>query len=112
MLATTSFLFSCNSETKTVESTSVDTAKEKTQISSMLDSFNRAAAKADFNAYFNFYTDDAIFTGTDATERWNKTAFMAWAKPIFEKAVPGILQPWNGISILIKPVPLPGLMNC
>jgi len=85
MLATTSFLFSCNSETKTVESTLVDSAKEKTQISSMLDSFNRAAAKADFNAYFNFYTEDAIFTGTDATERWNKKEFMAWAKPIFDK---------------------------
>ena len=85
MLATTSFLFSCNSVTKTVESPSIDTAGEQKLIISMLDSFNRAAAKADFNAYFNFYTDDAIFTGTDATERWEKPAFMAWAKPIFDK---------------------------
>ncbi len=51
----------------------------------MLDSFNLAAAKADYKTYFSFYTADAIFTGTDATERWDKKAFMAWAKPIFDK---------------------------
>ncbi len=66
-------------------SSAVDTANEKKQIIAMLDSFNRAAAKADYKAYFNFYTEDAIFTGTDATERWDKAAFMAWAKPIFDK---------------------------
>jgi hypothetical protein len=58
---------------------------EQKQISAMLDSFNSAAARADYKTYFNFYTDDAIFTGTDATERWDKAAFMAWAKPIFDK---------------------------
>ena len=64
--------------------------KEKTLINSMLDSFNRAAAKADFSTYFSFYTEDAIFTGTDATERWDKPAFMQWAKPIFERG-----RAWN-----------------
>jgi len=63
----------------------VDTANEQKQIIAMLDSFNRAAAKADYKTYFDFYTEDAIFTGTDATERWEKPAFMAWAKPIFDK---------------------------
>ncbi len=37
-----------------------------------------------------FYTEDAIFTGTDATERWDKPAFMKWAKPIFERG-----RAWN-----------------
>lgn len=63
----------------------VDTTNEQKQIIAMLDSFNRAAAKADYKTYFSFYTEDAIFTGTDATERWDKPAFMAWAKPIFDK---------------------------
>ncbi|MFN8305771.1 MAG: nuclear transport factor 2 family protein [Ferruginibacter sp.] len=60
-------------------------AGEEKQIAAMLDSFNVAAAKADFNTYFGFYTEDAIFTGTDATERWNKKQFMEWAKPIFAR---------------------------
>ena len=64
--------------------------KEKAMVNSMLDSFNRAAAKANFDNYFSFYTEDAIFTGTDATERWDKPAFMKWAKPIFERG-----RAWN-----------------
>ena len=65
-------------------------ANDEKQIAVMLDSFNAAAAKADYNKYFSYYTDDAIFTGTDATERWDKKAFMAWAKPIFDKG-----HAWN-----------------
>ena len=71
-----------------------DIAKEKNEIISMLDSFNIAAARADFKMYFNFYTDDAVFTGTDATERWNKKQFMAYAKPYFDKG-----HAWNFTSI-------------
>ena len=84
--------FACSSPQKNEPVT--DTAKEKDHINAMLDSFNRAAAKADFNAYFNFYTDDAIFTGTDATERWDKKQFMAYAKPFFNKG-----RAWDFTSI-------------
>jgi ketosteroid isomerase-like protein len=89
-LLLTACLYACNPSTKTPGTVTVDTGKEQTKINTMLDSFNRAAAKADFNAYFNFYTDDAIFTGTDATERWDKKQFMVWAKPIFDKG-----SAWN-----------------
>ena len=77
------FFAACSAPEKSAPAT--DTAKEEKQIAAMLDSFNRAAARADYNAYFNFYTDDAIFTGTDATERWDKKQFMVWAKPHFDK---------------------------
>ena len=79
----TILFYSCSSPEK--KEPAIDTAGEEKQINTMLDSFNRAAAKADYKAYFDFYTDDAIFTGTDATERWDKKAFMVWAKPIFDK---------------------------
>ncbi len=68
-----------------IAQTNFDTTKAKAQINTMLDAFNAAAAKADFNTYFNFYTDNAVFTGTDATERWDKKAFMIWAKPFFDR---------------------------
>ena len=51
----------------------------------MLDSFNLAAANAAYQEYFNYYTEDGTFNGTDATENWDKKAFMAWAKPFFDK---------------------------
>lgn len=61
-----------------------DTVAETKQVSNLLDSLNATAARADFTNYFQLYTEDAIFAGTDATERWDKKAFMAWAKPIFD----------------------------
>ncbi|MEI2749086.1 MAG: nuclear transport factor 2 family protein [Ferruginibacter sp.] len=29
--------------------------------------------------------EDAVFMGTDATERWTKPEFMKWAKPFFDR---------------------------
>jgi len=78
-------MYSCNQPVKTTDSPKTDMIAEKKHIASMLDSFNRAAAKAEFNKYFSFYADDAIFTGTDATERWDKKGLMAYAKPYFDK---------------------------
>ncbi|MBK7096676.1 MAG: nuclear transport factor 2 family protein [Saprospiraceae bacterium] len=51
----------------------------------MLDSFNIAAARSDYDKYFAFMAEDAVFIGTDATEYWTKSEFMKWAKPYFDK---------------------------
>ncbi len=64
--------------------------KERTEISTMLDGFNAAAAKADYTTYFNYFADESTFIGTDATEVWNKKEFMIWAKPHFDKK-----KTWN-----------------
>jgi len=72
----------------------VDNKAAEANIINTLDSFNIAAAKADYNAYFNYFTVDAIFIGTDANERWDKKAFMTWAKPFFDKG-----KAWNFTSI-------------
>lgn len=64
--------------------------KGKSEISAMLDGFNVAAAKADYNTYFNYFADESTFIGTDATEIWDKKAFMIWAKPHFDKK-----KTWN-----------------
>jgi len=77
----------CCKNQKQMETTAVevDIPKEKITIASMLDSFNVAAANADYQKYFDYYTETATFNGTDATENWDKKAFMAWAKPFFDK---------------------------
>jgi len=67
---------------------------DTSQIASLLDSFNSAAARADFNTYFSYFTTDAIFVGTDAHEHWNKQEFMNYAKPYFDKG-----KAWNFHSI-------------
>ncbi len=66
----------------------------KVEISALLDSFNVAAARADFNKYFDYFAEDGVFIGTDATENWNKQKFKIWAKPYFDKGTT-----WNFTSL-------------
>jgi len=61
------------------------TSNDSLSITVMLDSFNIAAANADYNGYFNYFDEDGVFMGTDATEHWNKAQFMIWAKPFFDR---------------------------
>jgi hypothetical protein len=69
---------SCKSTKETVGS-------DETQINTVLDSWHKAAAEAQFDTYFGMLADDAVFIGTDATENWKKPAFQAYAKPHFDK---------------------------
>lgn len=87
-------VFSCMQKGTTSNDSIPGGAARVATVNATLDSFNRAAANADFNSYFNFYTDNSIFTGTDATERWNKKEFMAFAKPYFDKG-----KAWNFTSL-------------
>lgn len=54
-------------------------------IVAVLTDFHDAASKADGPRYFNHLTADAVFIGTDATERWSKAEFQAYANPYFDK---------------------------
>ncbi len=67
------------------EDESHDKVNAAEEVSRTLDRWHRAAAEADFDTYFSLMDRDAIFVGTDASEVWNKDAFMAFAKPYFDK---------------------------
>ncbi len=67
---------------------------DENKINQVLNNWHRAAATVNFKEYFEAMTSDAIFIGTDATENWNKTEFMAFAKPYFDKG-----KAWNFISL-------------
>lgn len=55
------------------------------EVERTLDAFHEAASRADGKAYFALMTNDAVYIGTDATERWSLTEFRAFAEPYFEK---------------------------
>jgi ketosteroid isomerase-like protein len=57
---------------------------DETAVANLLDRLHDAAARADGSAYFATYTPDAIFIGTDASERWTMDEFRAYARPAFE----------------------------
>ena len=54
-------------------------------IGGVIDAWHAAAAAADEEKYFSYFTPDAVFLGTDATERWTRDEFRAWAHPYFAK---------------------------
>jgi hypothetical protein len=54
-------------------------------VASVLDGWHAAAASADEEKYFAFFTPDAVFLGTDAAERWTRDEFRKWAHPYFVK---------------------------
>ncbi len=60
-------------------------ASPQAEVASLLDRFHLAASNADEAGYFGFFDDSAIFLGTDATERWTKAQFQAYAHPYFAK---------------------------
>ncbi|MEP6508618.1 MAG: nuclear transport factor 2 family protein [Gemmatimonadales bacterium] len=50
-----------------------------------LNQLHDAASKADGSRYFKLFTDDAVYIGTDAAERWSIKEFRAFAEPYFAK---------------------------
>jgi len=60
-------------------------ATPEEDIAAVLDRLHAAASKADGLAYFALYMPDAVFIGTDVTERWTIPAFRAYAQPYFDK---------------------------
>jgi len=59
-------------------------AGSRAEVGQILDALHRAAAEADFDAYFGLYAREAVFLGTDATERWTRAEFEAYARPYFD----------------------------
>ena len=57
---------------------------DKTQINKVLDDLHNYASKADGTNYFKLFDSEAIFFGTDATERWHINEFKNYALKRFE----------------------------
>ena len=49
----------------------------------LLDGLHQDAHEGNFQSYFERYTSDAVFLGTDKSERWSMDEFKAYAEPAF-----------------------------
>jgi ketosteroid isomerase-like protein len=64
-------------------------------IGKLLDAWHHAAATADEDVFFGSMADDAVYLGTDASERWTRAEFMAWGKKHFERESAWSFEPYN-----------------
>ena len=60
-------------------------ADPRENIADTLDQFHAAAARADQGAYLGLLTEEFVFLGTDATERWQGQAFRDFVESHFSK---------------------------
>ncbi|MEN8374293.1 MAG: DUF885 family protein [Gemmatimonadota bacterium] len=60
-------------------------ADQTVAVVAVLDELHAAASAADFDRYFGVYTEDAVFMGTDATERWTIGEFRDYARAPFSE---------------------------
>jgi ketosteroid isomerase-like protein len=63
----------------------VDQAAERMAIDSLMDAWHHAAAVADEAAFFGFMTADAVYIGTDPTERWSRDELRTWSEKYFAR---------------------------
>jgi len=54
-------------------------------LNALLDAWHNAAATADGDAYFGAMTENAVFIGTDASERWLRDELREWGKDYFAR---------------------------
>ena len=62
-------------------------------ISQVLDQLHAAASKGDGKAYFDLFSPDAVFIGTDASERWTMDQFRGYALPLFAQGKGWVYKP-------------------
>jgi ketosteroid isomerase-like protein len=60
-------------------------SNEKTIVGQTLDRFHQAAAEANSDDYFKLFAEQAVFLGTDGSERWTKEEFKQFVIPHFSK---------------------------
>lgn len=55
------------------------------KIHQFMDAWHEAAANADETTFFGSMTADAIYLGTDASERWKRDELRKWSERFFER---------------------------
>jgi hypothetical protein len=58
---------------------------EEAAAAAVLDALHGAASRADGATYFDLFTPDATYIGTDVTEHWSIAEFRAYAEPYFNR---------------------------
>jgi hypothetical protein len=73
------------SATNTMNETRAASVDESAAVEALLEHLHTTASLADGALYFGCFTPDAVFVGTDATERWTLDQFRAYAEPFFAR---------------------------
>jgi ketosteroid isomerase-like protein len=65
------------------------------EIHQFIDNWHKAATDANAQIFFNSMSEDCIYIGTDAKERWTKSEFLTFAKPYFDQGKAWSFKPYD-----------------
>ena len=71
-------------DTRRQEGCQTESGNEAAVIHAFMDTWHHAAATADEDIFFGNMSENGIYLGTDATEKWKRDAMKTWAKKYFE----------------------------
>jgi ketosteroid isomerase-like protein len=72
-----------------------DSAQDRKDIHSLMDSWHKAAATADEDVFFGSMTQDCIYLGTDQTEKWKRDELKEWSKKFFDRETAWSFTPFE-----------------
>ncbi len=82
-------------DTRHTEGCLAEAPQERQNIDTLLNAWHRAAATADAEAFFGKMTPDAIYLGTDASERWLRDELREWSVKAFRRDVAWLFRPYD-----------------
>lgn len=68
---------------------------DEIQIETVLNKWHHAAAIADEDTFFGLMMDNAIYLGTDASERWLRDELKVWSEKYFQRESAWTFHPFN-----------------
>jgi len=83
------------SRTSTAPANSKPASDQAAELNLFIDNWHRAAGSADGSTFFGSMSENSIYIGTDATERWTKTEFITFAKPYFDRGKAWDFKPYD-----------------
>ena len=82
------------------------------EVDLLLDNLHQHASDANGKAYFELFSKDAVFFGTDINERWNKTDFEEYGKFRGTGVLKIVMGKWKIVQYnLLLPIPNDLFMN-
>lgn len=70
---------------------------EVKNLDEFMDAWHHSAAVADEDVFFGSLDSNAVYLGTDASERWTKQEFLDWGLKYFERDTAWAFTPYNRI---------------
>ncbi|MGQ1908418.1 nuclear transport factor 2 family protein [Marinifilum sp. RC60d5] len=64
-------------------------------VTNLIDNWHKDAASANLDDYFKAMSEDAIYIGTDPSEKWTKEEFYQFCKPFFDKGTTWNFTPFD-----------------